>query len=50
MFLHAVMRSCFPGKPLLVDRSPENAHQIAETLEHAAERALSERVVGALAP
>ena len=50
MFLHAVMRSCFPGKPLLVDRSVENAHQIADTLEHAAERALAEPTVGALAP
>ena len=50
MFLHAVMRSCFPGKPLLVDRSVENAHQIAATLEHAAERVLAEPTVGALAP
>lgn len=50
MFLHAVMRSCFPGKPLLVDRSVENAHQIAATLEHAAERVVAEPTVGALAP
>lgn len=50
MFLHAVMRSCFPGKPLLVDRSVENARQIAETLEHAAEKVLGEPTVGALAP
>ena len=50
MFLHAVMRSCFDGKPLLVDRSVENAQQIAATLEHAAGRALAEPIVGALAP
>ncbi|HEV2590316.1 MAG TPA: hypothetical protein VGU02_00355, partial [Gaiellaceae bacterium] len=50
MFLHAVMRSCFPGKPLLVDRSVENARQIADTLEHAAKRVRERPTVGALAP
>lgn len=49
-FLHAVMRSCFPGKPLLVDRSPENAHVIASTLELAATRVLEQHTVGALSP
>jgi hypothetical protein len=53
-FLHAVMRSCYPGKPLLVDRSEENAVQIADTLERAAEKARAHRArgerVAALAP
>ncbi|HEY2326959.1 MAG TPA: hypothetical protein VGH52_05685 [Gaiellaceae bacterium] len=49
-FLHAVMRSCFPGKPLLVDRSPENARVIASTLELAASHVLAEHTVGALSP
>jgi len=50
MVLHALMRSSFPGKPLLVDRSVENAHQVAATLERAAERVLAQPSVGALAP
>jgi hypothetical protein len=53
-FLHAAMRSCYPGKPVLVDRSEENATTIAETLEHAAEKATALRARGeqlsALAP
>jgi hypothetical protein len=53
-FLHAVMRSCFPGKPLLVDRSEANALQVADTLERAAVRAREQRSRGrratALAP
>jgi hypothetical protein len=49
-FLHAVMRSCFLGKPLLVDRSPENARVIAGTLELAATHVLADHTVGALSP
>lgn len=35
-FLHLCMRHCHPGQPLLVDRSPENARVVADTLERAA--------------
>jgi hypothetical protein len=42
-FLHAAMRSSFPGSPLLVDRSEENAVQIADTLERGAVEALGQR-------
>ncbi|HEX5448842.1 MAG TPA: hypothetical protein VFW85_02150 [Gaiellaceae bacterium] len=49
-FLHAMMRSCFPGKPLLVDRSPENARVIASTLELAATHVRAKHTVGALSP
>lgn len=53
-FLHAAMRSCYPGKPVLVDRSDENALTIADTLERAALRATERRAhgerVAALAP
>ena len=42
-FLHAAMRRCSPGKPVLVDRSQENAVQLAGSLEEAAVRALAER-------
>ena len=45
-FLHAMMRSCYPGKPLLVDRSPENARVIADTLEHASLKAIALRARG----
>jgi hypothetical protein len=45
-FLHALMRSCYPGKPLLVDRSDQNAVQIADTLERAATKALAHRAAG----
>jgi hypothetical protein len=34
--LHLCMRHCYPGKPLLVDRSEENALLVASTLEEAA--------------
>jgi hypothetical protein len=30
------MRSCHPGRPLLVDRSEENALAVADTLDRAA--------------
>lgn len=42
-FLHAAMRSCFPGKPLLVDRSVDNALTVADTLERAATGEIAER-------
>jgi hypothetical protein len=45
-FLHAVMRSCYPGKPLLVDRSENNARTIADTLEQAAVKATTMRARG----
>jgi capsule polysaccharide modification protein KpsS len=35
-FLHLCMRQCHPGRPLLVDRSVENATTVAGTLERAA--------------
>ncbi len=35
-FLHAAMRSCRPGAPVLVDRSQENAELLARTLDDAA--------------
>jgi Capsule polysaccharide biosynthesis protein len=34
-FLHAAMRRCLPGAPVLVDRSDENALRLAESLEDA---------------
>jgi hypothetical protein len=35
-FLHAAWRSCYPGAPVLVDRSDENAAVLAASLEAAA--------------
>ena len=35
-FLGAAMRRCHPGKPVLVDRSRENARALAETLDDVA--------------
>jgi hypothetical protein len=32
-FLHAAMRACYPGAPVLVDRSDENARALAATLD-----------------
>jgi hypothetical protein len=34
-FLHAAMRNCYPGAPVLVDRSDENARRLAGTLDQA---------------
>jgi hypothetical protein len=34
-FLHAAMRHCYPGAPVLVDRSDENARRLADTLDRA---------------
>jgi hypothetical protein len=54
-FLHAAMRSCHPGAPVLVDRSDENALALASTLDEvgtrlAAERSRSRAPGTALAP
>jgi hypothetical protein len=35
-FLHAAMRHCYPGAPVLVDSSDENARRLAATLDRAA--------------
>lgn len=40
-FLHAAMKECLPGKPVLVDESDENARTLASSLDQAA-RALAE--------
>ena len=42
-FLHAAMRACYPGAPVLVDRSQENALRLAGSIEAAATRAARER-------
>lgn len=42
-FLHAAMRACRPGAPVLVDRSQENAVRLAGSIEEAARTALTER-------
>jgi hypothetical protein len=42
-FLHAAMRRCYPGAPVLVDRSDENAWLLAETLDRAAQGELGDR-------
>ena len=39
-FLHAAMRTCYPGAPVLVDRSDENALALAGSIELAARLAL----------
>jgi hypothetical protein len=40
-FLHAAMRRCYPGAPVLVDSSDENAAVLAATLDRAASGELS---------
>ncbi|HEY7603064.1 MAG TPA: hypothetical protein VH760_02295 [Gaiellaceae bacterium] len=42
-FLHAAMRNCYPGAPVLVDRSEENAIRLAGSIEAAAQEALAAR-------
>jgi hypothetical protein len=42
-FLHAAMRACYPGAPVLVDRSDENAIHLAASIEAAAEAAVAAR-------
>jgi hypothetical protein len=39
-FLHAAMRECLPGAPVLVDRSDANAVALAGSIELVARRAL----------
>jgi capsule polysaccharide modification protein KpsS len=43
-FLHAAMRNCYPGAPVLVDRSEENAVALAASIERAALRATETRL------
>jgi hypothetical protein len=40
-FLHAAMRACRPGAPVLVDRSDENARTLAASLDAAARELVS---------
>jgi len=42
-FLHAAMRNCYPGAPVLVDRSEDNAIRLAGSIEAAARAALEAR-------
>ena len=42
-FLHAAMRHCYPGAPVLVDRSEENAVRLATSIEDMAEKTLAAR-------
>ncbi len=42
-FLYAAMQHCYPGAPVLVDRSDENAARLADSIERAAQTAVSER-------
>jgi hypothetical protein len=35
-FLHAAMRSCFPGAPVAIDPSERNARRLAASLDAAA--------------
>lgn len=44
-FLHAAMRSCYPGAPVLVDRSEENAVVLAASIERAGVAAVEQRIV-----
>ena len=42
-FLHAAMRNCYPGAPVLVDRSEDNAIRLAGSIEAAARSAVAAR-------
>jgi capsule polysaccharide export protein KpsC/LpsZ len=42
-FLHAAMRACYPGAPVLVDRSEENALALADSIERKAREVVAER-------
>jgi hypothetical protein len=42
-FLHAAMRNCYAGAPVLVDRSAQNAVALADSLELRAREVLAER-------
>ena len=41
-FLHAAMRRCYPGAPVLVDQSDENAARVADSLHRAATEGVPE--------
>jgi len=41
-FLHAAMRRCYPGAPVLVDPSDENAERVADSLHRAATEGVPE--------
>jgi hypothetical protein len=43
-FLHAAMRNCYPGAPVLVDRTEENAIVLARSIERAAVQAAESRM------
>ena len=45
-FLHAAMRGCLPGAPVLVDRSEQNAVALAGSLEQVAAQAVDARTGG----
>jgi hypothetical protein len=47
-FLHAAMRRCRPGAPVLVDRSDENALRLAQSLEEAAQEDVATRPAAAV--
>jgi hypothetical protein len=44
-FLHAAMRTCLPGTPVLVDRSDANANALAGSIEAVAVRAVQRQPV-----
>jgi hypothetical protein len=44
-FLHAAMRRCYAGAPVLVDRSQENAVALADSIEQRALEVIAERAV-----
>jgi hypothetical protein len=48
-FLHAAMRACYPGRPVTVNQSDENAREMAESLHRAALEGIVSREQPALA-
>jgi hypothetical protein len=48
-FLHAAMRRCLPGAPVLVDRSDENAAELARSLDEAAQALVVSKPAAVLA-
>jgi hypothetical protein len=42
-FLHAAMRHCYPGAPMLVDFSDENARRLAATLDETGSKVVESR-------
>jgi hypothetical protein len=46
-FMHAAMRRCYPGAPVLVDRSQENAVRLAGSIEQVAAEATAKPLVTA---